>query len=211
MSKESNKYEGRKIVLILGAGCTRSQKTGGNKPPLDGNFFRESRRTNRRNRRDIEMIQKYFNLHYKLDICDRNQGYDSLEYVMVKLFADSNDLSMREAAYKNFRSLIKLFNRRLANTTNEIKPSARSKLFKLIVGFLNEGAKPEDISIITFNQDIQIEKTLDCIENHKDYKKYWPLLNFPHCYQIDFTDTTSPKSSTNIFKKGDQHRTELQY
>ena len=201
----SKKYEGRKIVLILGAGCTYSEGTRGNQPPLDRNFFQESLRKNKNN---VKPIQKYFMENYGLDICARNQKYDSLEYVMVRLFADSNDPSMKQSAYKNFLNLIKLFNKRLADTTNRVKPHPRSSLFKLIVNFLNEGAKPKDICIITFNQDIQIEKTLDAIETYDKYQQFKPLLNFPYCYiassnrKITSDRITGPRRSTETFAQG---------
>ncbi len=198
----TKKYEGRKIVLILGAGCTRSEGTREKKPPLDKNFFTESRRTNKE---EVEPIREYFLDNYNFDICDNERGYDSLEDVMVRLFADSNDTSMKQIAYKNFLNLIKLFNRRLAHTTNEIKPHPRSNLFRIIVSFLNDGAKPKDLSIITFNQDIQIEKTLNSIEKIGKYQKFGPLLNFPYCYRVSHNremSATKPKGSTDTFAEG---------
>ena len=152
--------------------------------------------------------------NYGLDICARNQKYDSLEYVMVRLFADSNDPSMKQTAYKNFLNLIKLFNRRLADTTNEIKPGRRSKLFRIIVNFLNRGANPKDISIITFNQDIQIEKTIDAIEGGAKYQKIKPLLNFPYCYRVshdrEMPSTTPRCPGTETFVKGNSNTQGIQ-
>ncbi len=206
MSKESKRYEGRKIALILGAGCTYNEGIKGKEPPLDKGFFQIANQTNKS---DVEPIRRYFVDYYNLDICSGDQRYDSLEYVMVRLFADANDLSMGKVAYEIFLSLIKLFNKRLADTTNRVKPHPRSSLFKLIVNFLNEGAKPKDICIITFNQDIQIEKTLDAIENYDKYQQFKPLLNFPHCYiaspdrKITSDRITGPRSSTGTFTQGD--------
>ena len=198
----SKKYEGRKIVLILGAGCTRSQGQGIsiNRPPLDKNFFHESFKTDETT---VKSIQEYFQKNYDFNICARNEGYDSLEYVMVKLFVDSYDVSMGGEADNHFLNLIKLFNRRLANTTNTIKLGRRSTLSRIITHFLRNEAKPENITCVTFNQDIQIEKTLDFIENHITYQKYGKLLNFPYCYLFDSPKTTNPKSPTEIFERGD--------
>ena len=97
----SKKYEGRKIVLILGAGCTRSQGQGIsiNRPPLDKNFFHESFKTDETT---VKSIQEYFQKNYDFNICARNEGYDSLEYVMVKLFVDSYDVSMGGEADNHF-------------------------------------------------------------------------------------------------------------
>ena len=201
----SNKYEGRKIVLILGAGCTYSEGIKRKEPPLDKNFFSKSQRTNKK---DVGAIQRYFEEHYNLDICKESNGYDSLEYVMVSLFADINDLSIGQVAYKNFSDLVKLFNRRLADTTNRIKPHPKSNLFRIIANFLKKGAKPKNISIITFNQDIQIEKTLASIESCQKYKQFGPLLNFPYCYvvppyrKITSDRITGPKNSKETFAKG---------
>ena len=214
LSKESKRYEGRKIVLILGAGCTYNEGIKGKEPPLDKGFFQIANRTNKS---DVEPIRRYFVDYYNLDICSGDQRpYDSLEYVMVRLFADANALSMGKVAYEIFLSLIKLFNKRLADTTNRVKPHPRSSLFKLIVNFLNEGAKPKDICIITFNQDIQIEKTLDAIEIYDKYQQFKPLLNFPYCYlpssdyMIEPDRITGPKNSTATFAKGDSEEQGIQ-
>ncbi len=192
----AGKYADRKIVLILGAGCTRSENTN-KKPPLDKGFFRESLGTNRN---EVKAIQQYFVDHYGLDICE---AHDSLEYVMVRLYADSDEPSLDKTAYNHFLSLVKLFNKRLADTTNAIKPARRSKLFRLIVHFLNEGAEPANISIITFNQDIHIEKTLDSIESCAKYQKFKPLLNFPYCYKLPSANTSRPEGSTKTFALGE--------
>ena len=209
----SKKYEGRKIVLILGAGCTYNEGIKGKEPPLDKGFFQIANRTNKS---DVEPIRRYFVDYYNLDICNGDQRYGSLEYVMVRLFTDANALSMGKVAYEVFLSLIKLFNKRLADTTNRVKPHPRSSLFKLIVNLLNEGAKPKDICIITFNQDIQIEKTLDAIENYDKYQQFNPLLNFPYCYlpssnyMIEPERITGPKNSTATFAKGDSQEQGIQ-
>ena len=194
----SKKYEGRKIVLILGAGSTRSERPTKNKPPLDKNFFKDSLS---KNESEVEPIRSYFKSHYNLDICSENERDDSLEAVMVKLFADSNDPSLGAIAYENFLSLIKLFNKRLADTTNRIKPNSQSKLVQVMVKFLDGDAKPENISIITFNQDIQIEKTLDFIEGRPKYKKIKPLLNFRDCYGVDFPVVDDPSFQGERFEE----------
>ena len=154
---------GRKTVLLLGAGAsiadvaTRPQKM---RPPLDRAFFRMCAAAEPNDWR-AHNVRAYMQDTYGVDIF--TQPYDSLEGVMGRLYPDNfNDLVARDAQ-RAFRALLQLFTKRLATTTNDIRPTKRRLLYRMVTQLLSEGCDPCDITVITFNQDIQVEKTLELI------------------------------------------------
>ena len=82
-------------------------------------------------------------------------------------------------------------------TTNNIKANTQRFLYRIIVNYLREGVNPNNIAIITFNQDLQIEKTLNLLEGVNRWKSSGKIFNFPFSYQLDVATKkiTSPKNS----------------
>jgi len=104
-------------------------------------------------------------------------------------------------ALKQFRRLILLFNKRLASTTNNIKANKRRLLYRIIVYYLSQGFSPDNITIITFNHDLQAEKMLLRLSQTKRWLSR-EVFNFPTCYEISFHGITSPSgkpTGKNLF------------
>lgn len=184
----------RKVVFVIGAGSTYSDSGGGSlqkKPPLDGGFFNLARRVHPL---DTNRISRFFSSTFDIDIYSAE--HDRLEHVMAMLYADIFHPSMGKAAFNSFRVLVKLYNRRIAETTNSINPSSKKSLFKLIAHHLKKVESPVDIDFVTFNQDIHIERTLLRFEEYGKYKNNGRYLWFPHCYGLNNPTTTSPKKSS---------------
>ena len=150
------------MALIIGAGATLSDalsKPLKTRPPLDRGFFRAAMLSAKSN---LAVVQGYLGEHYDIDPTDVED--DSLEDVMAIIYSDLyNPAAPQNAAADAFRSLLRLLNRRLAETTNPIVPGRRSNLYRILRTLLDD-YRPEDISIITFNQDLQIEKTLFALQ-----------------------------------------------
>jgi hypothetical protein len=188
----------QKVVLLVGAGATvadvasRSLKS---RPPLDKGFFHTARKY-----RAASRIIAYMNDVYDVDITDRE--YDSLEKIMAWLYADVFDPTLRKRATEVFRDLISLFNRRLAETTNSIVPTKKRFLYRIIIHYFSKGFDPADLSIITFNQDLQIEKILHRLKNTNCWDDIGNIFTFPSCYRLaiksDFI-TSPSQSSRNLF------------
>ena len=171
-----------KTVIIVGAGATLSDANGKplrKSPPLDRGFFSACEKLGYT---ELPGIKKYLIKNYDLD--PSVSEYDSLEKVMAVIYADINNPALKSKATETFRNLIKLFNRRIAETTNTLNISNRSNLFRIIAKKLIEKVSPDEISIITFNQDIQIEKTLEKLQLTKKYAKFGTIFSFPNCYEI---------------------------
>jgi len=177
---------GKRTVLLLGAGAsvadvaTRPQKS---RPPLDALFFRISAAADPESWRAYK-VAEYMRQTYGIDIFAPE--HDSLEGIMSRLYPDIFNHALAKDAQPAFRALLQLFNRRLANTTNGIHATQKRLLYRMIVRLLDEGGDPGDIAIITFNQDIQVEKILE----HLGQAKRWGsiasrLFAFPDMYSMD--------------------------
>ncbi len=193
----------QKICLVVGAGCTVADALSlpkKERPPLDKGFFSIANKTNSGVTNKIKL---YITEIYGLDILLPEN--DSLETVMAKVYTDIFDPKLKDEATKVFRVLISLFNRRLANTTNSLPATRKRYLYRIISDYLRTGVEPEDITIITFNQDIQIEKILNKLEKTESYKSKGKIFNFPFCYSIDFDAITAPTGHRKeLFDEGDK-------
>lgn len=188
-----------KTVILVGAGSTLSDagsKPKKDKPPLDGGFFAGCEKLGYK---EFTNVKNYLLDNY--DINPVNIEHDSLEKIMAVIYADINNPILQKSAIEAFRGIIRLFNRRIAATTNSLKINSRSNLFRIIAKKLSNSVSPEDISIITFNQDIHIEKTLEKIQSTKKYSKYGELFSFPECYRIDnaISRLSKPNPSISTF------------
>ena len=192
----------QKICLVVGAGCTVADALSlpkKERPPLDKGFFSIANKTNSGLTNKIKL---YITENYGLDILLPEN--DSLETVMAKVYTDIFDPKLKGEATTVFRVLISLFNRRLADTTNSLPATRKRYLYRIVSAYLREGAKPEDITIVTFNQDIQIEKILNKLEETESYKAKGKIFNFPDCYSIDFDTITAPRHGKELFAEGDE-------
>jgi hypothetical protein len=176
----------KKTVLLLGAGAsvadvaTRSQKS---RPPLDGRFFRISAAADPEPWR-AHKVAEYMKQTYGIDIFANE--HDSLEGIMSRLYPDIFNRALAKDAQRAFRALLQLFNRRLADTTNGIHATQKRFLYRMIIRLLDEGADPGDIAIITFNQDIQVEKILEHLGQTKRWRSIASrLFAFPDMYSMD--------------------------
>jgi len=187
----------QRICLVIGAGCTVADTLSlpkKDQPPLDKAFFSLSNKTNHA---AVTKIRSYIEENYGFDILLTVN--DSLEAVMAKIYTDIFNPDLRDEAIEVFRTLISLFNRRLADTTNSVPATQGRYLYRIICHYLDTGVEPEAITIITFNQDIQIEKILHKLDQTQRYSERGRIFNFPSCYSVDFVATTFPERSKDLF------------
>ncbi len=142
-----------KVVLVVGAGatlCDSLNKTLELRPPLDKEFFSECAKLAYH---EHVPIVNYLKCTYDFNPID--PLHDSLEAIMAIVYADIHNPSLEHKALSSFRSLIGLFSRRVARSTNNLNPTIKSSLYLILTKLLEEGINSSDISIVTFNQDIQ--------------------------------------------------------
>lgn len=182
-----------KLVFIIGAGATYGDSMASSeskRPPLDRRFFLNAKVGHRG---ATDRIARFFQKHLQYDIYA--EGHDRLEGIMSMLYSDIYHPQIGAEAFDVFRSLIMLYNRRIAETTNSMKTNNRRFLFKLIANHLSDIEKISDITFITFNQDVHLEKTLHQFSRYKKYEKYSGMLNYPAGYKLKSPTLTHPTAA----------------
>jgi len=186
---------GKKVVLVIGAGSTYADcptSVGvARKPPLDHSFFKYSEPQNLSAVRKLRRFVKNF---YHVDLMA--PASDRLEAIMAMLYADIFHPDFGDDVFEHFRDLVRLYNRRIARTTNSLKPSNKSLLFRMLLPYLRNSSEIDDVTFVTFNQDIHIERTLSRYVTYGKYKKLGQLLDFPGCYRVNCSDFTSPTTGS---------------
>jgi len=191
-----------RAAIIVGAGCTLSDAMNvplKKRPPLDRGFFSQA---NRVGHSELSSIKNY--LMHTYDFNPISPETDSLEEVMAIIYADMHNPVLGDDALEVFRLIIGLFNKRIAETTNGLYPTNRSKLYRILCNLLDDKIQPDQICIITFNQDIQIEKTLEKLQSTGRSTLYGRIFNFPFCYSLTRSAArlTKPTGRVQLFQKG---------
>ena len=191
------------VVILVGAGGTVadvSHLSRKKRPPLDKGFFNSvhAARDDVTSQMSIHAVQRYMLNYYGVDIFDSK--VDSLERVLARIYTDVFNPVLEYEAARTFRTLIYLFNRRLALTTNRIHPTNKSRLYRIICKLLREGVPPENLSFVTFNYDLQIERTLDAIQHTTTWRRYGPLFVFPGSYGLELPKDTVTQPPETVEK-----------
>jgi hypothetical protein len=174
-------------VLIVGAGASRAEAimtglSGNDLPPLDTDFFDLAQK--HANVSHLDRVKKYLNDNYSIDI---ENGYKArMEESFGLIYSDTLTEPIPKGAKLAFSALCRIYNKVIADTTNKINVSDEGPLAILIKYLL----KLDDLDIITFNQDLIVERSL-CTILDKDMKKIW----YPEDgYEMNFAGITAPSS-----------------
>jgi len=182
-----------KVVLLLGAGATVADvatKPRKDRPPLDRLFFAEAQQTHSS---EVEMVAQYVRVTYEINILDR--ANDRLEDVMGLIYTDLFNPILAADALTAFRALLRLFTRRLATTTNSIQATNKRVVYRMIAHYLGHGVSPDELTIVTFNQDIQVEKMLALMRVVRRWKHISDkVFSFPHLYAFEHTPSVTAPS-----------------
>jgi hypothetical protein len=194
-----------KIVFLLGAGATVSDvatKPRKDRPPLDRRFFAEASLTHSTM---VGRVRRYITNVYDRDILAEEN--DRLETVMGQVYTDVFNPVLENDALETFRQLLRLFNRRLALTTNNIHATNKRLVYRLITHALARGIKPADLTIITYNQDLQVEKMLYLMSTVNRWQSLADrIFSFPELYALppSSSATSSPTNTpeSELFPRG---------
>lgn len=199
----------KRVVVVLGAGATRgdsaSSVTEWRRPILDRGFFSQTVRAHRPPRdysakvgaKSLYKIREYMEQTYGHRITDAQ--YDRLESVFVAVYTDMFNSLLANSAQTAFRELVRLLTRRTADTTNPLTPNPLSPLYRLFIRLFDAGFVPGNITLITFNYDLHIERTLLRLSQTSKWASRWPhLFSFPQCYHLSTAISwTKPKAGTH--------------
>ena len=135
----------------------------------------------------VNVVRQYLLDTYGVDILSVEN--DSLEGVMARLYPDLFNPLLERQALVAFRALLQLFTERLATTTNSLRATQKRLLYRMLSRLLSQGCSPADITIVTFNQDLQAEKILEHLGEAKRWRLIAPqLFSFPErCIPFDRT------------------------
>jgi hypothetical protein len=152
------------------------------RPPLDAEFFSVALRLDSGDP-NLTKVRNYYKTTYETDIC--SQPNDSMERVMAGLYPDLFNTALESKALPAFRALLRLFTDRLASTTNDLDATQKRFLYRIINNFLWQKVEPQDITVITFNQDLQVEKMLEKLSAAKHHAKCSErIFAFPSMYAV---------------------------
>jgi hypothetical protein len=166
-----------KTVVILGAGAVRAaagKRPVKSRPPLDCDFF--------------EIAEKRFPAHYaiisghvrNLVGAYADEVLKSLENTTTFLYLKALDSKHREPAHLAFMNLLDLLARELGHTTNDLSLSPKSMLYRFLKKEIGRLPSPESLTVITFNYDLTIERTLESLQTHLPGS----VFNYPGCYRL---------------------------
>ena len=105
----------------------------------------------------------------------------SLETATTYLYIKAVDSDKSSQYHKGFLTLLELLRGVLANNTNALKTGPRSLIYRFLRRELLQVAAPTDLTIITFNYDLLIERILEEIDSRREDK----VFLFPGCYRLD--------------------------
>lgn len=190
--RQNNKDE--KVVIVVGAGSTYADATRLKTsappltPPLNDRFFRQCEEDENSLVKDLfASVKDSLARNYKID--PTLEHNDNLEYILVKVYSDIHIPrigSPGQAPVDLYLDIVLLLNLKLAHATNNLIPSEESGVAKIVSHYLDQkGFKSQNICIVTFNYDLNIEKNLHRMGRlSRDKTHGATVFNFPHLYGL---------------------------
>jgi len=151
-------------------------------------------------------LNNYFQKKYGYEIHTKDSPHNSLEKVLKSLYTDIFISETAKEAEELLVKLITLLNNLISISTGRIKISTRNRLTRVIYKLLNKCKSPDDLTIISYNFDLQAEKTLRYLSRR--YDKFKTYFEFPNCYCLPsksykLTSPSDASMDTFDFKKRD--------
>jgi len=182
-----------KTVVILGAGAVRAaagRRAIAKRPPLDCDFIDIARKVNPILCDRVEKQLRQVVGDYATEVLR------SLESATTLLYLKAIDSAPKAPAHRTFLDQLNLLWEVIAKTTNPMRVGPRSLLYRLLRREIQQLGNPDDITVITFNYDLAIERTLDEIQKHDERS----LFSFPECYRLPAAIGVTPiRGRTDVF------------
>lgn len=192
------------VALLVGAGASLADapaSTGrSRRPPLDGTFFDLCRLAGLDGR---ATVQRYMQRHYGIDPL---RGSHGMEEIFNYIYGDAFAPKASEESYRAYDSLVRMYQQAIADTTNALSGNSQRGV-GAVLKHLWLDAKERDLTVITFNQDLLIEKALNKMAALPRYAGLqWDILR---CYGRPFKflgaggpffQSTTPGKSVKILK-----------
>jgi hypothetical protein len=114
---------------------------------------------------------------------DPFDGLHGMEQIFNMLYSDSQSGTRSDACLNAYWALLKMYRASIQQTTDNLRGNSRSGVGALTKFLLNDNPQRE-LTFITFNQDLVIEKALDDIAKTVSYTLPWSILE---AYGISFS------------------------
>ncbi len=174
-----------KTAILVGAGATLAEALSGRparkeRPPLDASFFALCKLR----WLHAQPLARYLNKEYGIDPFG---GY-RMEEIFNLVYSDAVGADPPPGSSDAFLSLIQMYRDAIAGTTNGLRGTSRGGVGALVRHLLSVDSSRE-LTFITFNQDVLIEKALDATARTKKYSALrW---NIDTTYGMDFKSSAT--------------------
>ncbi|MBK6658506.1 MAG: SIR2 family protein [Proteobacteria bacterium] len=159
-------------------------------PPLDTTFFELCRLADYPNRIPVK---RYFEDHYGIDPF---AGGHRMEEIFNYIYSDAFSKNTPPGCLEAYWSLLRLYAHAIAQTTNSLEGKSRYGVGALVRHLWKPTAYP-NLSFITFNQDLLIEKAIETTKSLASYRSvYWDITQ---TYGVDFDSYISTSRSSRPF------------
>ena len=170
------------VALLVGAGASLAEAPASTarsrRPPLDGSFFDLCRLAEIDGRLSV---QRYMLKHYGLDPFDTTHG---MEEVFNYIYGDAFAPNAPDETYDAYAALVRMYQTAIAQTTNPLTANSQRGV-GAVLKHLWVDARERDLTVITFNQDLLIEKALDKMSSLPRYAGLkWDIRE---CYGRSFS------------------------
>lgn len=188
-------------VVLVGAGATLAESLPSRPkesfcPPLDSTFFSLCEKAKLTGR---ATVRTYMLKHFGID---PSKGF-TMETVFGYLYSDVFSASPPPGALEAYWALVRMYAAAIARTTNRLRGRSRSGIGALMRTLLLDD---DDISLVTFNQDLVIEKALESISDTDAYSDVpWNILS---CYQTEFEEFLYPLDGRMFRARGGEGATD---
>ena len=171
-----------KQVIVVGAGATVAEAGRPKRseiPPLDATFFELCTFAKLSGR---PKVRNYVVNRFGVDPFAGGFG---MEEIFNLIYTDSLSNPPPTGCLEAYWLLLKLYANAIGHTTNRLKGTSRSGVGKMLRHFYLDDTDQE-LSFVTFNQDLVIEKAIDFAKKTKQYSHVpWSLGD---CYGVSFAD-----------------------
>lgn len=183
-------------MILVGAGATLAEAlprrpARSMRPPLDRTFFDLCRSADLRGG---DVVRRYMRRHFGLDPYD---GYP-MEAIFNFLYSDVFSSSPPPDALDAYWALLEMYSAGIARTTNPLNGTARTGVGELLRTIWE---LDRDITFVTFNQDLVIEKALEAASDAPGFADIpW---NISTCYRREFDGFLFPTQGRFFLMRGD--------
>ena len=176
-----------KRVIVVGAGATLAEALPrhpkrANTPPLDATFFELCRLAQATGRK---AVADYMSARFGINPFRQHYG---MEEIFNLIYSDAYAEPAIPGCIEAYWALIKMYASVIGTTTNPLAGTSRAGVGALLRHFYMYAADP-DLTFVTFNQDLVIEKAIDEAKATRRYAAIpWTLAS---AYCVTFADEMS--------------------